>query len=340
LFDQIGAFFLQNRVPLFFVYGLSFLSLGAIIIYSQKRYGGPETSYKYYAFLDAFLFLALFGVVHGINEWVDMYAIFLGSAASTDVLVALTIVGTILLITSFGFLLQFAVEIFTVEQPERRWMRGFPLGATMMLLFLVFYEGIIESGLAAGAFNTEVFFEALGFFGAFLSGLTLYWLSSNFEKQGVSSAAVGGTKALAASFLVYSFFTSFLRDPILGIPSEVFRTLLALLAAIAAWRIISLFSFRIPEAPKALFGEKAITLANVRGLAKRAVLLTGAPALMLANKALGKTPWQFDKDYSLSGNPKEADAVRMFAMVTRQYKEVLGASVTVGLVQYVLNSND
>jgi len=55
-----------NMVFTFFIYGLSFFVLGVIVYVYPKK----NTDLK---LADDLWLIALFGITHGVNEWVDMF---------------------------------------------------------------------------------------------------------------------------------------------------------------------------------------------------------------------------------------------------------------------------
>lgn len=64
--NPISAFFVRNIVVVFFFYGLAFFSLGLALALASRR----ESEFR---FVQAIVPLALFGFLHGIHEWVEMY---------------------------------------------------------------------------------------------------------------------------------------------------------------------------------------------------------------------------------------------------------------------------
>jgi len=66
--ESISEFFDQNMVVVFFFYGLAFFSMGLAVWMEAGR--SPD--------LDgarALLFLAGFGLLHGIHEWLEVFTI-------------------------------------------------------------------------------------------------------------------------------------------------------------------------------------------------------------------------------------------------------------------------
>ena len=64
----MAEFFARNIVVVYFFYGLAFFSMGLAIWLASARFRTSE-----FRLAGALLFLAGFGVVHGLQEWHDMF---------------------------------------------------------------------------------------------------------------------------------------------------------------------------------------------------------------------------------------------------------------------------
>src|SRR6266536_1307433 len=89
---MITGLFERQLDYVFFFYGLAFVLLAAIC--ASLRKGAMQRS--------PWLWLGLFGLTHGISEWLDLLALTIADS-SAFATVRLAIVGL-----SFGFLLEFA----------------------------------------------------------------------------------------------------------------------------------------------------------------------------------------------------------------------------------------
>jgi signal transduction histidine kinase len=106
--NPISAFFVRNIIVVFFFYGLAFFCLGLALALASRR----DSEFR---FVQAIVPLALFGFLHGIHEWVEMYQkiAVLSSGyfpATLDEVIRLA-----LLVASFAMLLGFG---FTLLSPE------------------------------------------------------------------------------------------------------------------------------------------------------------------------------------------------------------------------------
>src|ERR1700733_5129786 len=105
-----------HLLPVFFVYGLAFFSLG--LAASLQHTEG--SSFELRDFLRS---LALFGFLHGMSEWADMFSA-LGDPFWTHAGARiLEITGLYLSLASFVFLLDFGVKAAKAQIPGRDWPR-------------------------------------------------------------------------------------------------------------------------------------------------------------------------------------------------------------------------
>lgn len=107
--DALCAFFSSHMTEIYFVYGLGFFVTGIVVwMESQRSAMLMERS--------ALLFFALFGVIHGVHEWVEMFQLL--QERTTPLLPGG--VRILVLIVSFVLLLEFGLRL--VAQSERgRW---------------------------------------------------------------------------------------------------------------------------------------------------------------------------------------------------------------------------
>ncbi len=111
MLETTQSFFLRNLVPVFFVYGLSFLIMFAAIVTR-----GRESAR--FGLMRSFTFLAGFGLLHGLTEWTDMVRLLVMSPE--PLVVGLAVLKLGLLVGSFQSLLYFAFEVLTSARSEER----------------------------------------------------------------------------------------------------------------------------------------------------------------------------------------------------------------------------
>jgi diguanylate cyclase (GGDEF)-like protein/PAS domain S-box-containing protein len=228
----------------FLIYGAAFLLLGTAIFVQPKR--GSS-----FALSKILWLLAAFALLHGINEWLDMWKLIRGSRKALDA------AGLAFLLTSFGFLLEFGRRVVLIAKPAMPTMLhrflGWPVYATVV------------AGLVAGGFSgSDPWHDfgvwgryLLGFPGALLSGLglVLYYRSESLrlDRLGVkpyfflggaafvaygllSGLVVPTAEYFPANWLNYDSFHAATTLPV-----QVFRAACAVVAAFSVAKILRIF---------------------------------------------------------------------------------------------------
>ena len=175
----MAEFFTSQMDYIFFFYGLSFILLLPLCHFLNRR---PQR-------LLPWMLLGLFGLAHGLNEWLDLLAMAFQESPALD----LARVG--LMIMSFFLLMEFgrAGTLTLRGRAPGRWI----LAAFLGLAFLGGFAGF--SGLCAMSCYT------LGLVGGLWAGWVLYLASkiTGPGKPALLGAALGMTVyALAAGLVV------------------------------------------------------------------------------------------------------------------------------------------
>lgn len=101
---QLHDWFVANRPIIFFIYGQAFFVMGIAIVLQSRRYSRLDLA-------RSLPWLAAFGIMHGFNEWGDLF-VPIQSAFLPDPFIHFLRAGqSILLAASFACLLQFGVEL-------------------------------------------------------------------------------------------------------------------------------------------------------------------------------------------------------------------------------------
>jgi len=103
--DLLQQFFQSNLDIVFFVYGLAFVVMGIAILVQPRKGSG-------FRLADILWLLALFGITHGANEFLDMWAIIKGRHPMLD------LVRWFILLISYIFLFEFGRQLFRLTKPE------------------------------------------------------------------------------------------------------------------------------------------------------------------------------------------------------------------------------
>jgi len=234
---------------IFFVYGLAFILLGVVIAVLPKKH----SEYQLARFIG---FLAAFGFVHGLLEWADLWKILKGASPFLSGLRITLLVTSFLLLFEFSRRLLLACQqhpnistrllspwLYAVALPliaGGAWLNGDPLlGVDIWTRYLLGFTSATGAGV----------------------GLHLYYQTrvAPVLTEGERSHTHIYFLLGSAAFVGYGFFTGlvvpaagfFPADTLnypafqaaTGAPVQAFRTLCAVLAALAVSNILCIFHF-------------------------------------------------------------------------------------------------
>lgn len=255
---------------IFFVYGLSFISLALVILAQPKK----ESQHEFAQFI---WLLGAFGFIHGLLEWMDLWTIVRGENS------ALEMAKVLFLFLSFGFLFEFGRNLILASPvpPLARSLLGKPVYGLVALGFLLEFMLIPDWKLAA-VIASRYF---LGFSGSTLSGAGfLLYINKKIGQQtapATFSWAIKHFRLAALAFLLYGVMgglvvpaanvfpanivnqANFLAA--FQIPVQLFRAACAVLATIAIGNILRVFHEEARERLRtslALADERARELAE------------------------------------------------------------------------------
>jgi len=229
-------------IIVYFFYGLAFLIFGATVFFTPKRSDFLDLS-------PDIKLLGLFGIIHGINEWVALF-IYRGLPFNIELL---RIITNFTLPLSFLFLFLFSWRVLSKENK-------FFKAALLTLYSFLFSSWVIililnNDLLTIGAAARYLFcFPATA-----LTALAIY---IKFKKNGGKQLPMAvriSVRALIITFLFYAvlgglivpkagFFPAsminndnFIR--LVGLPVQLFRMLCAVVFALSCYGLVSLFYF-------------------------------------------------------------------------------------------------
>lgn len=262
----LAALFERNIVAVFFVYGLAFFSMGLAVLLESRR--ASE-----FRIARAMGFLAGFGLLHGVHEWLRMAQQFGGPSEVGDMpSILLGIVDVSLLALSFLLLVVFGARLIYAEDDGRT----FPivLGVTLFLIWVasalavrwVFQPCPVD---CLGGIDVLTRYM-LGLPGALLAAWAMLLEQRAFRVRGMHSVGRDMLWAALAMFL-YGFvgqtFTerSFLFPStvinadlfleLFGIPVQLFRASTA--AVIAVFVIRALRAFELESRQRLAMANEA-----------------------------------------------------------------------------------
>ena len=233
-----------------FIYGLAFFALGLVIIVYPKK---PSI----FKLANHILLIAGFGLLHGINEWLDMF-IAIGEPFPPGILKFLRM---ITLSLSFLFLLRFGTKVIAESNRKFRLIEILPI-----VLFAVWAVISISSRqtFLIGDISARYL---LGAPGAFLTSLGLFLQVPQFKETKLKGVVIN-LQLAAFTFLLYGvlaglivkkapfFGAGFLNYDmfldLFGAPVQIFRAGCAVVMACSTAYVLSIFRWETQQAQKDL----------------------------------------------------------------------------------------
>ncbi|MHC4104062.1 MAG: ATP-binding protein [Planctomycetota bacterium] len=233
-------------VFVWFIYGLAFFALGLVIIVYPKK--GSVFKLANYIWL-----IAGFGILHGINEWLDMF-IYLEEPFPPDIL---RIIRIVTLVGSFLFLLCFGTKV--ISELNKRYRILLILPIILFAFWAVILVKCVEHQKMGDIWSRYLLCAP----GALLTAFGLFLNIPQFKETKLQGA-IRNLRICAITFLAYMVFAglivkkadffpaSFLNYDlfrgIFGFPVQIFRALCAAVLALSMARLLSIFRWETQEA--------------------------------------------------------------------------------------------
>lgn len=263
--DAISAFFMDNIVYIYFLYGLAFFSLGLVVLLESGR--ASE-----FRFARALKPLAWFGILHGAHEWFEMFQIFAAHESGLTAGPVAELIRIALLLLSFLCLLGFGTRLLTdfetsplISYLQVGVMAGLWLGAVGVIYWR--YQADLAELLVAADVLARY---SLAIPGSLLAAWALLRERRDFHLRGMSQYGQGLLWA-ALGFLIYGLVGQLFTRPSLVFPSQTINTALFL------------HIFGVPI--QLLRGLTAVGITITLGSALRAFELENQLRVARANKA-------------------------------------------------------
>jgi two-component sensor histidine kinase len=251
--ETIGQALVNNLDVVFFIYGLAFLIMGIAVLLQPKK----DSEHK---IADIFWLLAMFGITHGANELLDMWAIIRGRHDLLDA------VRWLCLVISYLFLFEFGRRFFRLNMANAHaWKRKIAGHFGWWLLPLV------SLMIVVGAYLSHDFWEvgstltryALGLPGGILIGFS-FLSEYKYQKEILGPLRVKKYFMCAGgSFLIYGMLgglivpkTDIFPSNLLntesfiaatGVPVQAFRAICALALAWSISGILKIFNWELRD---------------------------------------------------------------------------------------------
>jgi diguanylate cyclase (GGDEF)-like protein len=248
---------------LYFFYGLSFFTLGISVIFFPKR--GSE-----FRIARTIVFIALFGIFHGLHEWTEMFGLMQNSNGAA----AIKLLDFLLLPVSFYFLIVFGMKSMVREDAPFLAVHAVPAGLFVLWIILTAAAG---RHLLMGTVWARYL---LGVPGTVLTGYALLKQLPEMRKldtgvyRNISVAAYmfflygifSGLSVPNAGFFPASVFNDTFVATTTGIPIQIFRTFCAVVISYNIISVLNLFAWETLERMRSLSLKDDLTgLLNRRG---------------------------------------------------------------------------
>ena len=254
--ETIANFFHQNIIVVYFFYGLAFFCMGLIVLLESRRTSGLRLS-------SALFFLALFGIIHGLHEWFEMFQkLGVSGAANIPSWLLLDELRLVHLVFSFVMLLMFGIHLIFVNQDTHTKTNRLAVLITSVFVSIFVVSVLVTRWLyqpVEADFLTAVDVLAryiLGIPGALLAAWAIILEQRSFRAQDLHETGrdlLRAALALIMYGLVGQIFTapSFLFPAnvinselfvqVFGIPVQLFRAVMATLVAVFVIRALRAF---------------------------------------------------------------------------------------------------
>lgn len=242
--------FCQSNLPLIYgLYGLAFFVTGIVVALESGRTSQLELRH-------ALPYLAGFGILHGIHEWIEMLLLMTPDLGVSPQLVQA--VSVTLLATSFVLLIQFATLLMASLEPQYASLTRLTIMLTALYLVgLVYYRVRFFDGDEFGfwRFADILARYLLGVPGAVLASAAMFVQRRAFIRQGYAQFSrdlIGAALAFAwyaafqfivppAQFLPAALVNTDTFQAYTSIPVQLFRAIVGALAAFFIVRVLRVF---------------------------------------------------------------------------------------------------
>ncbi len=250
--DSIREFFIVNRQIVLFVYGLAFFVMGLAIFLQSRRYSRLRLARDLH-------WLAAFGILHGIHEWGAIFIPIQSTYLPQVMIDLLQTFQIVLLAASFSCLLVFGAVTLEHRYPGLKklviaaavlWGSGFWLSfyffptthewhisSTIWARYLLALPGSLlaayglryQAQMSIAPLRVGRIYQTLRFAGGAL----------------LAYAFFGGIIVQPAAFPPANFLNYALFEDGIGVPVQVFRSLIGLILAITVIRVLEVFEIEL-----------------------------------------------------------------------------------------------
>jgi len=255
-------FFETNQAIIFFAYGLAFFIMGLVVALQSRQSSRLELA-------RSLNWLAGFGILHGLNEWGDLFIPIQSAYLSTPVANLLYVIQLILLALSFMCLFAFGVSLLK-PFGINRWLAAAPTVSFVIWAFVTFF---ILTLFYQDQITWHHISNALArYFIAFPGGLlAAYGLREHAKRRILPlkvPAIYNALRIIGVALSLYAILGGLVTPPVpfwpgnivnsetignwIGIPPLAFRAVIGLLLSISTIRALEIFKLETDQRIEAL----------------------------------------------------------------------------------------
>jgi signal transduction histidine kinase len=255
--DILSTFFETNTAIIFFAYGLAFFIMGLVVALQSRQSSRLELA-------RSLNWLAGFGILHGLNEWGDLFIPIQATYLSAPLVNLLFVIQLFLLTLSFTFLFSFGVSLLK-PSGKLKWLSTAPTALFVLWVFVTFF--ILTPIYQDQRMWHHVSNALARYFIAFPGGLlAAYSLREHARLRILPLKVPAIYSALSISGIslgAYAILGGLITPPIplwpgniinsetienwIGIPPMVFRTLIGLLLSVSTIRALEIFKIETEQ---------------------------------------------------------------------------------------------
>jgi signal transduction histidine kinase len=268
------TFFEVNKAIIYFVYGLAFFVMGLVVALQSRQSSQLELA-------RSLNWLAGFGILHGLNEWGDLFIPIQSTYLSTPVINLLYTLQLVVLALSFMCLFAFGVSLLKPFGISH-WLAAAPTTLFALWVFVTFF-------VLTSLYRNEMIWHHVSnalarYFIAFPGGLLAgYSLREHTLRRIVPLKVPAIYRALRISGIAlgaYAILGGLVPPPIpfwpgnvlnaetiqtwIGIPPLAFRAFIGLLLAISTIRVLEIFKLETDQRIESLERESILNMERER----------------------------------------------------------------------------
>jgi two-component system NtrC family sensor kinase len=266
---------MTNPFPTIHPVYLIYFFCGAAFLFLSFSIGTKNMQGSNLRIADSLWMLAMFGLLHGLREWLEIYPLLEGPHLTVEAIFSIQVIAVALLIGSFLFLLQFGLSLFPARQRKRvMWTMG--AYTAVILISIIFLELSRFSSPLQNVRQVQIGARnILGLLGGALTSYGLIRYSNSQEIAGLHSSISRNISYAGGVFAVYSFlattFFSSIANLYLPYSKEVLRGWAAALIAYFITKALNVFDIET----RGKVGDQARQLVQSEKLASLGRLAAG-----------------------------------------------------------------